>query len=493
MFLSYNSDKIEKWDFFELSSKGPSEPKVNPFTDVWTKAVFKHDGRSVEIQGFYDGNGIYKWRFMPDIEGKWTFETRSNYSELDKIKGEFECVRNSENNHGPVRVVNKFHFAYADGTPYIPFGTTCYSWTYAGKELESMTLDTLKNSPFNKIRMLAALSKKVPPEMEEYAYPFVGSPDKGWDFDRLNPAFFKHLESLIKKLMDLGIEADLILFNHYGDNVFGRMEKKADELYLKYTIARLGAYRNVWWSVTNEHDLNKHKNMLDWDNLCRLVSENDPYFHMCSVHNSQVFYDCRKPWITHLSVQCQSYDKWNRTTNSIPEWREFYKKPVILDECGYEGNSPRFWGNVSPQEFLRRIWHGIVMGGYTGHGDTYSDETSPIKGSWTGQGGILRGQTPRRIAFLKKILLEAPVKGLDPQNIGWRIDCAGKEGEYYLAYMGFNQPSVLFLELPEDREFKIDIIDTWEMTIVPAPGTYKGKCQLKLPGKPYMAFQIYKI
>ena len=53
-----------------------------------------------------------------------------------------------EKSHGPVRVYNTFHFAYADGTPYYPFGTTCYASIHQGDALEEQTLETLNEAAF---------------------------------------------------------------------------------------------------------------------------------------------------------------------------------------------------------------------------------------------------------------------------------------------------------------------------------------------------------
>ena len=55
--------------------------------------------------------------------------------------------------HGPVMVRNQHHFAYADGTPHFPFGTTCYAWVHQSEDLQRQTLETLRTAPFNKIRM----------------------------------------------------------------------------------------------------------------------------------------------------------------------------------------------------------------------------------------------------------------------------------------------------------------------------------------------------
>ena len=54
---------------------------------------------------------------------------------------------------GSSAVSNPFHFAYADGKPYVQIGTTCYAWTHQTEKLERQTLATLKKSPFNKLRM----------------------------------------------------------------------------------------------------------------------------------------------------------------------------------------------------------------------------------------------------------------------------------------------------------------------------------------------------
>lgn len=78
---------VEKWGVFEASFAGPSTG--NPFLDVAFDAIFKHKSREVRVPGFYDGDGTYRLRFMPDIEGEWTFTTRSATKELNGHKG---CV-----------------------------------------------------------------------------------------------------------------------------------------------------------------------------------------------------------------------------------------------------------------------------------------------------------------------------------------------------------------------------------------------------------------
>jgi hypothetical protein len=178
--------EVEQWGVFELSLRGPATG--NPFVETDLTATFTRDDHKVRVSGFYDGDGMYRVRFMPDSPGEWAYVTASNHPDLTGKTGTVTVVKPSPGNHGPVRVRNTYHFAYADGTPYFPIGTTCYAWTHQPVKLEEQTLATLKAGPFNKLRMCVfpkwyAFNRTEPPR-----YPFAGTPPNQWDFDRFNPS-----------------------------------------------------------------------------------------------------------------------------------------------------------------------------------------------------------------------------------------------------------------------------------------------------------------
>src|SRR3954453_12365602 len=164
-----NAATVEKWDFFETALPGPS--KGNPFIEVEFWAEFRNGHRSVRVTGFYDGEGTYKVRFMPDGLGTWTYQTGSNRAELAGKNGRFECIAAKPGNRGPVQVANVWHFAYADGSAYVPIGTTCYAWTHQGDTLEEQTIETLRSAPFNKLRMCIFPKSYVYNENEPPFYP----------------------------------------------------------------------------------------------------------------------------------------------------------------------------------------------------------------------------------------------------------------------------------------------------------------------------------
>lgn len=486
--MAANHQEIERWGIIELTFNGPA--LGNPFLDVKFGARFFHRHFSVEVAGFYDGEGKHKVRFSPDMVGEWRYVTISNVPVLDGLKDDFICTPPGAGNHGPVSARDRFHLTYADGTPHFSCGTTCYAWIHQPDELQEQTLQTLKTAPFNKLRMCVFPKHYTYNTNEPPVYPFEWMGDRDWDFTRFNPVFFQRLEKRIGDLLALGIEADVILFHPYDRWGFADMGKENNHRYLRYLIARIAAYRNVWWSLANEYDLMHHQSVADWDDIFRLIQEEDPYQRLRSVHNwimleqhdNRQFYDYRKPWVTHCSIQHAHADRVN-------EWRELYHKPVILDEVCYEGNIPSGWGNLSGQELTRRFWEATARGGYCGHSETYLDEHDVL---WWSKGGVLKGSSPARIAFLRRIWEESFSEGLTPlgEISDTCLPSSGKPGEYYLTYFGLRQPGEATFRLPEGMRAVVDVIDTWDMTVTRQPGIHMGTVKVTLPTKPYMAVRI---
>lgn len=490
---------VELWGIYEIALKGPTNG--NPFVDVRFSAVFDNGAKKMEVPGFYDGDGIYRILFMPDTQGAWRYETRANRWELTNKTGDFTVTPPGKGNHGPVRVHNTYHFAYADGTPYKQIGTTIYNWLDTPEAVQEETLKTLAASPFNKARML--LTQQPTPYLNKFPpalWPYEGKPPHDWDYTRFNPEFFRHYEKRIGQLRDLGIEADLILFNPYGKFGFERMTKEQDELYVRYVVARFGAYRNVWWSLANEWDFLRTKTEADWDRLGRLVQQCDPFDHLRSIHNGTLLFDHSKPWITHVSMQNGVAVE---TPASAEMYRDPWRKPVVYDEIKYEGDAKYRWADLTGPEMVHRFWCGTIGGTYVGHGDYFNIQGED---TWTSFGGKMSGQSAPRLAFLRKILEAGPADGLDPIDKWNDPNVAGQAGAYYLTYFGKDTPTNWVFQLykrgvTDGMKFKVDVIDTWNMTITPVEGEFvtkkndnysyadaKGR-SVTLPGKPGIAIR----
>ena len=492
--------EVERWGLFETVMDGPSSG--NPFDEVQLHAVFESDGKSVKVPGFYDGDGVYRIRFSPPTLGAWRWRSVSNARALDGRSGEFRCVAPGPGNRGPVRVTaDGYHFAHADGTPYRQIGTTCYSWALQSDAKCAETLATLRASPFNKMRMC------VFPNVESVATnPFVrtGPGLRDWDPRRPDPGYFRRFEDRIRRLGALGIEADIILYHPYDEKRgYSDMKRADDERYLRYVAARFGAFRNVWWSMANEYDAVESKSVADWDHLFGVLQAADPHDRLRSIHQINVYYDARKPWITHASIQ---NGHAVMDVGRAELHRAFALKPVVFDEVRYEGNSAKRWGNLTGEEMVERFWWGTVAGTYVGHSET-TDPQRNADHSWLGQGGRLQGTSAPRLAFLRRIMEVGPRPGIEPIQTWWGYDLGGKANEYYLRYFGSEAPGEWRLVLPGRgaealRSYRADIIDTWNMTVTPVEGLFRmakagdyevhdpARPTIKLPRRPYMAVRL---
>ncbi len=501
---------IEQWGIFEAAVRGRDDG--NPFTDYDIFGEFTLNGQTVTARGFYDGGGVYRGRFMPQTGGSCTYRIYGSFSDRE-TRGSFEVSPAQDGNHGPVHVRDAYHFCYADGTPYFPFGTTCYVWHLQDDETIAQTLRTLKTSPFNKMRFCIFPKHYDFNLKDPRSFPYEGEPmdasiltpdnfyrytgkseGNSFDYERFNPEYFRHIEKCILALQDMGIEADLICMHPYDRWGFSTMTEAQDDLYWRYIIARFASYRNVWWSLANEYDLLFKKTQADWERYASILVSEDPYHHLRSIHNCIAFYDHSRPWITHASIQRQDL---YRTTEYVDDWRERWGKPVVCDEIAYEGDIPHGWGNISGRELTRRCWEAALRGGYPGHGETYLGHEDRL---WWSHGGRRWGESPDRIAFLRKIIEENP-HGLRRLNTSFDELCAIPDTpgaamspvqDYYLYYYGFGRPSWRDYHIDEDTSFQVDVIDTWNMTIADA-GVHRGRFRIALPARESMAVRLRRV
>lgn len=521
---SYAQQKVEQWDRFELSFT--HSHSGNSFVDVKLTAKFYNKDTSFVVSGFYDGNNTFKIRFMPQQIGTWNYLITCNMSELNNKKGTFECVKATGSNHGIVKVDGVYNFKYADGKRYYPFGTTAYAWTHMSQGIQEQTLTSLKNSGFNKVRMCVFPKAydlvKEEPELYPYEIKEVKTDKNGkevkiWDFERFSPAFFQHLEKRIDDLKAIGIEADLILFHPYDHGRWGfdSMTNDVNIRYIKYITARLASFQNVWWSMANEFDLVSTRPRGDWDILSQAVVKADPYRHLCSIHGSTAnYYEYWKPEFTHVSIQDEA-PVLNPGAAAI--LRNAYFKPILYDEVGYEGNLRNRWGRYSPEEMTYAVWMGVIAGTYVTHGDSYMFKDDKDTIFWA-KGGTFDGTSWKRIAFLRNLVEESP-NPLQMADVSRDNRTSTGGSGYYIIYFGKEINDIWAFNLPirnasrsfnyerpmSGTKYKVEIIDTWEMTIKTYPEVFevteendyrvyeKNHKKVRLPLKPYIALRVIKI
>ena len=507
---------MRQYETFELSLRGPE------LSDNWAqadvKAEFTHNDETVTVPGFYAGDGVYKVRFLPMEAGEYTFRVTGT------VSGEGREICESAVTHGPVRIRGR-GFAYADGTAFHPFGTTVYALAHQSGELTERTMETLSAAPFNKVRMCVFPKDYDFNKNEPDLYAFEKSADGSWDVDRPCFAFWDALEKHISRLGQMGIQVDLILFHPYDRWGFDGLGHERDLVYLDYLLRRLAAFPNIWWSLANEYELTC-RTREKWYGIEHFVSEHDPYGHPLSCHNIFTIWDANRPLTTHASIQSKDISQLNGWIN------RFSGKPVIVDECAYEGDIEPFWGSITGAEMSRRFWRCVSQGAYCTHGETFYSDDDVL---WWARGGVLKGESPERIAFCRKIIEALPgqlegepsylqqflpvlkmgeaerarVLGELPEDRVWIVRAfleSGEDAASYAnaeigwyghigtdVYLRFHDTRPITrdtVDLPEDKKYTIHVLDTWNMTDEIVAAGVSGKYTVKLPGRENMAVLI---
>lgn len=498
---------MKQYEMFELSIQGREPQGMEALANV--TAVFSMGEYKKAVKGFYDGDGIYKIRFLPEKCGLYEYSVSGEVT----AEGCEECLPGE--GHGLVRVEGS-HFLYQDKSPYIPFGTTVYALAHQEDSLIEETLDSLKQSPFNKVRHCIFPKSYEFNQNEPPSFAFHRDGEGKWDVNRPNHVFWKRLEAVIEKMGAMGIESDLILFHAYDRWGFSQMSAEENELYLRYAIRRLAALPYVWWSLANEYDICFSKTEKDWERFEEIIKEEDPYGHLLSNHYCMKPYDNSRENITHCSMQSILFYK-------AGQWISKYQKPVIYDECCYEGDIHLSWGNISAEEMIHRFWSAYSSGAFASHGETYLSKDDIL---WWSKGGSLKGQSPQGIAFLREIMEGLP-GALEPwteplwilyepqlegkqekemtENPFMKLSaslseeerdalalkdnayCGHFKEEVFIKYYGIQRPLRSCMILPKNHSYRIELIDTLKKTKTLLVKGVSGTAWFSMPGEEKMA------
>jgi len=507
---------VRQFETCEFTFQGPVPEAGWAQADV--SATFTNGTARIDIKGFYAGDGAYKVRFLPRQVGEWRYKV----SGVVSGEGAFTVEPHEEGRHGLV-VADGLHFRFEDGAKYLPFGTTVYALAHQDDALTEQTFMSLAASPFNKVRMCVFPKHCNYNHNEPPFYAFEKTADGTWDVSRPCLAFWDRFERVIGRLADLRIQVDLILFHPYDRWGFATLPRADDRVYMDYLLRRFAALPNLWWSLANEYDLVASKSLDDWQGIEAFVAAHDPFRHLLSNHNCFTPWDFTRPAVTHVSYQTKRLTR-------IPYWREKYGKPVVVDECCYEGSVPEGWGNISGREMTARVWRVVASGGFCTHGEAfYAGEEGIV---WWGRGGKLVGESPARIAFLKELVYglpgpldSAPTRGggltaavemarsvgipkaietlklpvymdgllhgllkMDPAEFAVFFDGEPEfksrcGDEAFLEYLDLQCAAYDDLDLPADRTYRVEVIDTWEMTRTHVLEHASGKTRIDLPAK----------
>jgi hypothetical protein len=419
-------EHVAQWDPHEFVVRGRSRV-ANPYREAALVGEFTApSGKRHVIDGFYDGDDVWRLRMAFDETGLWTYLLRGEGVEILE-RGSLECV--APRGHGFIRIhpKNPYAFAYDDGTPFFPMGDTCYGLfddSPITPELREKYLSVRRAQHFNFVRLTVGHSEARAAADPDY-WAWGGTPDQP-DLDRCNPEFFRRFDSFMHTLRERGMNVELILLNFYRQpfTLVDEWTPARERQWLAYLTARYAAFDNVFlWTVANEYEthpegtyrLDRPGDVAWAASVARFLKDHDPHGHLTTVHpvvsastrGASPRDPIEDPWrIGELFGDAASIDVLSQQTGQFgagTRWDEDrlcwvgdsatlvqsitadrrYGKPVLNSENGYEflRGDPSSKRQVHSTGKVRRTsWRIVCAGGWfaagfhgtLGHSDAWN-------------------------------------------------------------------------------------------------------------------------
>jgi hypothetical protein len=419
---------VECYDFVEVSLEVSEPNAVNPFTDVQVKGQFAKQGdKPVHVVGFCDSanGGLFRIRFMPTQPGAYDYSVTYKQGGYQAThRGRFTA--RDAHRRGLVRVDPDYpwHFLWrGTGEHYFWNGTTTYWLLGWDDQTIRSNIDRLASLKVNRLRVAINGRVKFARVWFENVFPTdtfsfllnpwvarrpesVAYPD--FDVTRFNVAYWRKIESMLRYAREKDVVISIIFYvdgRRPGVDPFSKQPGSEDEQrYYRYAVARLAAFSNVMWDVTNEYHLFRDE---AWANrMGALLKQCDPYDHLASVHGNERF-----AFRTSLWADFAMYQSWDEAggyrfmlDNRRQQTQTGRIVPQVNEEYGYEDHYPTGWGgNRQPParsaDSRRRLAWGMYMaGGYQTTGERA--DTGTGWGPDTG-GGWVNGRGDDSMVMLK--------------------------------------------------------------------------------------------
>ncbi len=419
---------VEVYDAAEYSVTVSKPAAGNPFADTRFEAgVVTPDGRRYTVAGFCDAadGTTYRVRVMPTKPGAHTVSLTLRAGDAVRGRATVPLAATASARKGPVRVDPKhpYHFVWeGTGEHYFWNGTTTY-WLLGvqdDKEIER-AIDRFAGLKVNRIRV--ALNARTsggerwyePQVQNSEAFKFRVDPwvaknpgdykDPRFDTARFHLPLWQKLDRLVRHARDKDVVVSVIFHldgRDPGVDPFGKGKPypggEDEWRYYRYAAARLSAFSNVMWDVTNEWHLFRDE---AWVNkAARVLRAADPYRHLTSVHGKGVFPFRTDPWADFAMYQ--SWDEAGGYKFMLKNRKEQAATgrpiPQVNEEYGYEDHYPGKWGGGrkaparSADNRRRLAWEMAMAGGY---------QTTGERANEPGQGGWITGLGNDKMTMLK--------------------------------------------------------------------------------------------
>jgi hypothetical protein len=488
--FSQSAATVDAYDFVEVTVSADAPVAGNPFTDAAVTGTFRRGTEApIPVDGFCDSEDgrIFRVRFMPLKAGEYAYSVTYRGGGVERTHtGAFRA--RDGGHRGLVRVDRKYpwHFVWeGTGEHYFWNGTTTYWLLGWDDDTISGAVERLARLKVNRIRV--ALNGRTV-DGGRWSEPLVVSTDKfrfrldpwvaarpsdvadpGFDVTRFNLEHWRKCERLLRLARGRDVVVSLIFHldgRDVGVDPFGKEKAggEDEQRYYRYAVARLAAFANVMWDVTNEYRLFRDD---DWANrMGAYLKERDPYDHLTSVHGHGDFRFRTSEWADFALYQ--SWDEDGGYAYMLENRREqaATKRPIpqINEEYGYEDHYPVGWGGDrkaparSADNRRRLAWEMYMAGCYQTTGERADRGTG--RGPDSG-GGWINGRGDDAMVMLKGYAhIVDFFRGAEWWKMEPHPELAG-EGSFCLAEPG--------------RQYAVYLLGSASATLKLEPGKYRAR------------------
>ncbi|WCJ57860.1 DUF5060 domain-containing protein [Fontisphaera persica] len=329
------SGPVKRWDRFEMTIAAQRNYQ-DPFRDVSLDALFtRPDGSTVKFWGYYDGGQSWRIRFMPDQVGRW--KVRAAFSDGSvSVQEEFECVASDLPGMIAAYKANPVWFGFQDGPPVLLRGL------HVGDRFFARNFPQAQREAF--LNWVQAQGYNLLSVASHYLNRNAKGRGQGWQTPALwplNPAEYAWLETQIEELA----RRRLLVYPFAGffgrDSNFPRQPAE-QELYVRYTYARLGAYWNLLLNVAGPEPLLRESPYLSREEVNRLgalIQQHNVFGKPLSVHNRTGDDEFRnEPWLTYGTMQGPKTVNCAHLARGLLE-SHHAAKPMLAQETLWSGNT----------------------------------------------------------------------------------------------------------------------------------------------------------
>jgi hypothetical protein len=390
--LQQSAETVEVYDYVEVALMPSPATVSNPFTDASLTGRFElqDESRHWDLEGFSDSDdgSVYRIRFMPQVPGAYRYALQFRTGNaLQTATGRFQVVKGSR--RGPIRIDTQypFHFVWqGTGEHYFFNGTTAY-WLmgWADEKVIQSSIERLHRLKVNRMRVTLAGRTNLgygeaiwpgdrwtpfltpwPSRLPEDVY------HPGFDYSRFYLPHWQRFDRMLRFARDRDMVISIVL-DMNDSRTHPTAGSDDEKRFLKYAVARLGAFSNITWDLGD--DLDSYRSDPWTHQTGEMIESWDPYHHLATSHPvNPEHQDAASNWFGFTSFQ-----QWSRKQHRfmlLQRWRQTGLGRIIPqtnEEYGYEDHRPLWLGgsDLDSADVLRRTaWDIAMAGGYQTTGES---------------------------------------------------------------------------------------------------------------------------